>query len=473
MADKLPTVVIVGRPNVGKSTLFNRIVKKRVAVVEDQPGVTRDRLYAAAEWNGKRYQVVDTGGIIFNESDPLAVQIRVQANVALAEADVVLFLVDAMDGLNPDDQDLARQLRGFTRPIFVIVNKADHPNRDLNANEFYSLGLGEVFPISGLHGRGVADLLDLIVDKLPDVGRANEAEPEEVKVAIIGRPNVGKSSMVNAFTGEQRMIVSDIAGTTRDAIDTALEYRGETFRLIDTAGIRRRGKIQGTIEWYMVNRAQKAIERADCALIVVDGSEGLTDGDKRCMKLAHDSGKAVVFAVNKWDTKEPPDGHPRQTSTLKQDFLKLISDQIPELSYATAAFTSAKESAGLGPVLDEALKAVEAYNFRVSTGQLNRLIQDAVFARPYTSKGRQLKIYYATQVAARPPTFALFCNDPDIMHFSYQRYLLNKIREAFPLEGTPVRLVLKNSHKREVDGQPVRATTRRVREDSGQTETGR
>ena len=472
MADKLPTVVIVGRPNVGKSTLFNRIVKKRLAVVEDEPGITRDRLYAAAEWNGKRYQVVDTGGIVFNESDPLAEQIRVQANVALAEADIVLFLVDAMDGLNPDDQDLAQQLRGFTRPIFVIVNKADHPNRDLNANEFYSLGLGEVFPVSGLHGRGVADLLDLIIEKLPDVGRADEAEPEEVKVAIVGRPNVGKSSLVNAFTGEQRMIVSNIAGTTRDAIDTALEYRGETVRLIDTAGIRRRGKIQGTVEWYMVNRAQKAIERADCALIVVDGSEGLTDGDKRVMKLAHDSGKACVFAVNKWDTKEPPDGQPRRPSDLKKDFLKTISDEIPELAYATAAFTSATEASGLEPVLDEALKAVEAYNFRVSTGQLNRLIQDAAFARPYTSKGKALKIYYATQVAARPPTFALFCNDPEVMHFSYQRYLLNKIREAFPLAGTPVRLVLKSSHKRP-DEETLRKTTRRKREDSGQTEKAR
>ena len=463
MADKLPTVVIVGRPNVGKSTLFNRLVKKRLAVVEDEPGITRDRLYAAAEWNGKRYQVVDTGGIVFQETDPLAEQIRVQANVALEEADLVLFLTDAMDGVNPDDQDLARQLRGFTRPIFVLVNKADHPNRDLNANEFYSLGLGEVYPISGLHGRGVADLLDLIIEKLPDVGRADENEPEEVKLAIIGRPNVGKSSLVNAFTGEQRMIVSNIAGTTRDAIDTEIVYKGEPFRLIDTAGIRRRGKIQGTVEYYMVNRAQKAIERADCALIVVDGSEGLTDGDKRCMKLAHDSGKAVVFAVNKWDTKEPPDGRPRQPSTLKADFLKLISDQIPELSYATAAFTSATESAGLEPVLDEALKAVEAYNFRVSTGQLNRVIQDAAFARPYSSKGKQLKIYYATQVASRPPTFALFCNDPDVMHFSYQRYLLNKIREAFPLEGTPVRLVLKSSHKRP-DEQTPRRTTSRKRE---------
>jgi GTP-binding protein len=309
------------------------------------------------------------------------------------------------------------------------------------------MGLGQIYPISGLHGRGVADLLDEIVALLPE-GAPDDDEREEIRLAIVGRPNVGKSSMVNAFTGEQRVIVSDLAGTTRDAIDTQLEYRGEKFRLIDTAGIRRRGKIQGTVEYYMVDRAQKAIERADCALVVIDGSEGLTDGDKRIAKIAHDAGKACVFAVNKWDQVEPPDGQPRQKSPIKKDLLGILHDQIPELGYAPAAFTSAKESAGLEPVLDTVLKAVESYSFRVSTGQLNRLIQDAVFARPYTTRGKVLKIYYATQVSTRPPTFALFCNDPEIMHFSYQRYLMNKIRESYPLEGTPIRLILKASHKR-------------------------
>jgi GTP-binding protein len=445
MRSNLPIVVIVGRPNVGKSTLFNRIIKKRLAVVEDEPGITRDRLYADAEWNGRHFQVVDTGGIVFSESDPLTEQIRVQANVALAQADVVLFLVDAASGVTPDDQDLANQLRSFKNPLFLVVNKADNPRRDSVANEFFELGLGEIFPVSGLHGRGVADLLDLVVDTLP------EAQPgegqDEIRVAIVGRPNVGKSSLVNAFTGEKRMIVSDIAGTTRDAIDTMLEYRGERFRLIDTAGIRRRGKIQGTVEYYMVDRAQKAIERADSALVVIDGTEGLTDGDKRIMKLAHDAGKACVFAINKWDVKEPPDGQPRKASLLKKDFLRVITNEVPELSYAVAGFTSAKESAGLEPILDEVIKAQEAYSFRVSTGQLNRLIQEATFARPYTTKGKALKIYYSTQVSTRPPTFALFCNDPEIMHFSYQRYLMNKIRAAFPLQGTPVRLILKASHK--------------------------
>jgi GTP-binding protein len=447
MRSKLPVVVIVGRPNVGKSTLFNRIIRRRVAVVEDTPGITRDRLYAEAEWQGRKFTIVDTGGIVFGEDDPLSEQIRVQAQIAVQEADAILFLTDAKDGVNPDDLDLANRLRGVDKPLFVVVNKSDHPGRDLVANEFYALGLGEIFPVSGLHGRGVADLLDEIAAVLPEV-MPEEDEREEIRLAIIGRPNVGKSSMINAFTGEQRMIVSDIAGTTRDAIDTVLEYRGEKFRLIDTAGIRRRGKIQGTVEYYMVDRAQKAIERADCALVIVDGSEGLTDGDKRIAKIAHDAGNACVFAINKWDLKEPPDGMPRQKSPLKKDVLSIIHNEIPELGYAPAAFTSAKESAGLGPVLDTVLKAMESYSFRISTGQLNRLIQDAVFARPYTSKGKVLKIYYATQVSTRPPTFALFCNDPELMHFSYQRYLLNKIRASYPLEGTPIRLVLKASHKK-------------------------
>jgi GTP-binding protein len=445
MRSTLPVVVIVGRPNVGKSTLFNRLVRKRVAVVEDTPGITRDRLYAETEWNGRRFQVVDTGGIVFQEEDPLSEQIRVQANVALEEADVVLFVTDTIDGVNPDDQDLANRLRPIDKPVLVVVNKADNPQRDDFANEFYRLGLGEVYPVSGLHGRGVGDLMDVVVELLPPSSEKRD-EREEIRVAIVGRPNVGKSSLVNAFTGQQRMIVSSIAGTTRDAIDTELEYQGEKFRLIDTAGIRRRGKIQGSVEYYMVDRAQKAIDKADCALIVVDGSEGLTDGDKRIMKLAHDAGKACVFAVNKWDTKEPPDGQPRKLTPIKKDFLKIISDQIPELAYATAAFTSATESAGLEPVLDEILRAQEAYSFRVSTGQLNRLIHDATFARPYTSKGRALKIYYATQVSTRPPTFTLFVNDPELLHFSYERYLLNKIRAAFPMAGTPIRIRTKSSH---------------------------
>lgn len=452
MAPKLPVVVIVGRPNVGKSTIFNRVVRQRVAVVEDTPGITRDRLYSEATWNGRKFTIVDTGGIVFEETDPLHEQIRIQANVALEEADVVLFITDVTSGVNPDDIDLANSLRGVKKPILIVPNKSDNPARDDLATDFYSLGLdAEIWPVSGLHGRGAADLLDRIVELLPDTTEEID-QREEVRVAIVGRPNVGKSSMINAFTGEQRMIVSDIAGTTRDAIDTVLEYHGERFRLIDTAGIRRPGKIQGTVEYYMVNRATKAIDRADCAMVVIDGNEGLTDGDKRIAKIAHDAGKACVFAVNKWDLKEPPDGEPRVKSLIKKDFLRILQNEVPELSYALASFTSAKESAGLGPVLDGVLEAIENYSFRLSTGQLNRLINDATFARPYSTHGRALKIYYATQVSTRPPTFALFCNDPEIMHFSYQRYLMNKIREKYPLAGTPIRILLRSSHKKEAVG---------------------
>jgi GTPase len=450
MKNSLPTVVIVGRPNVGKSTLFNRLVGKRVAVVEDTPGITRDRLYAEVTWNRRTFNVVDTGGIVFQESDPFSEQIRVQANVALSEADVILFLADVTAGVHPDDRDLANEMRGVEKPVLIVVNKADNMDREDYAGEFYSLGLGQVFPVSGLHGRGVADMLDEVVHLLPQEGDMPEKK-EEIKLAIVGRPNVGKSSLVNAFTGEQRMIVSNIAGTTRDAIDTELDYEGETFRLIDTAGIRRKGKIQGSVEYYMVNRAQKAIDRCDCAMIVINGEEGLTDGDKRVMKLAHDAGKAVVFAVNKWDVQEPPNGLPRKQTSLKKDFTKIIRDQVPELLYAPVVYTSAKENAGLEPALDSVLSALESYNFRISTGQLNRLIQDAIFDRPHITHGRQFKVYYATQVATAPPTFVLFCNDPELMHFSYQRYLLNKIRGLFPLQGTPIRIFARSSHKKEED----------------------
>lgn len=447
MPAQLPVLVIVGRPNVGKSTLFNRLVGRRVAVVEDQPGITRDRLYAETTWAGKRFTVVDTGGILFGEDDPLVEQIRIQAEVALAEASVVIFLADASSGVTPDDHDLARRLRGIRQPVFVAVNKSDNPNRDMVMGEFYELGIGEVWPISSLHGRGVADLLDAAVAKLPDVGLEADTR-EEVRLAIVGRPNVGKSSLLNAFTGEQRAIVSDIPGTTRDAIDTLIEFDQESIRLIDTAGIRRRGKIQGTVEYYMVHRAQNAIERADCALIVVNGQEGLTDGDKRIGKIAHDASRACVFAVNKWDVHEPPDGRPNKNSSLKKDFTKIIRDEFPELSYAPIVFTSAKESAGLQPALRSVLSSLESYSFRISTGMLNRLLHEAVFEKPLTRKGKAFKLYYATQVGTRPPTFTLFVNDPDLLHFSYLRYIENRFRKVYPLVGTRIRWNVRSSHEK-------------------------
>lgn len=447
MALKLPTVVVVGRPNVGKSTLFNRIVGKRVAVVEDQPGVTRDRLYAETEWRGKRFLLVDTGGILFGDEDPLVEQIRLQAEIALQEAEVVIFLVDCVDGLSMGDRDLADRLRSAKSKVMVVANKADNPSREGLATEFYELGFERVFPVSGLSGRGVADVLDEIVESLPE--SEPQEEREEIRLAIIGRPNVGKSSLLNAFTGETRSIVSNIPGTTRDAIDTLIEYQNESFRLIDTAGIRRRGKIQGTVEYYMALRSTRAVERAQCSLLVIDGDEGLTDQDKRVAKISHDLGRALVIAVNKWDKKEPPDGCPRTKSVEKKAMEKRIRDELPDCDYAPIVFTSAIESAGLEPVLDAVLYSIDNWMFRISTGQLNRLIQEAAFRRPYTSKGRALKIYYSTQVTTSPPTFLLFVNDPDTMHFSYKRYLENQIRKQYPLPGTPIRVFVRSSHSKD------------------------
>jgi GTP-binding protein len=448
MPEKLPTIVIVGRPNVGKSTLFNRIVGRRIAVVEDDPGITRDRLYAEAKHYLHKFQVVDTGGILFGDDDPLVEQIRLQAEVALAEADVVLFVVDVLQGVTGGDIDLANRLRGSKIPLYVVATKSDNNKRGEMSSEFYELGLGEVIPVSGLNGHGLSDLLDLVCTHFPKQDELVEAE-EELKLAIVGRPNVGKSSILNAFTGERRSIVSNIPGTTRDAIDMLVEYKCEQVRLIDTAGLRRRGKIQGSVEYYMALRSTQAVERAEAVLVLVDGQEGLTDGDKRTMKLAHDEGRALVVAVNKWDTKEPPNGECGKMTPLKKDFVKIIRDQIPEISYAPISFTSAQESAGLERVLDNVLLAVDSWSFRIPTGPLNRLFQDALFERPYTTKGKVLKIYYVTQVAVRPPTFVLFCNDPEILHFSYKRYLENRLRKEYPMLGTSIRIEARARKQRE------------------------
>ncbi len=450
MSLKLPVIVIVGRPNVGKSTLFNRLIGRRVAVVEDTPGITRDRLYAEGEYYGKHYQIVDTGGMLFGDDDPLVEQIRIQAEVALAEADAVIFMTDAVDGVSAGDIELADRMRALRKPIVIAPNKADNVKRREMALEFYELGLGEVVPISALNGNGVDDLLDILTRDFPNVEELQEA-PDELKLAIVGRPNVGKSSMLNAFTGEKRSIVSNIPGTTRDAIDTVVTFQGRQVRLIDTAGLRRRGKIQGTVEYYMALRATQALERAHCGLVVVDGEEGLTDGDKRTMKLCHDEGRALVIAVNKWDTKEPPDGNVRMMTPEKKEFLNGLRAEMPEVKYAPVTFTSAQEATGLQRLMDHVFQATDAWNFRIPTGPLNRLIQDACFERPYTSKGKFLKIYFATQVSTRPPTILLFCNDPELIHFSYLRYLENRLRKDYPLPGTIIRLVPRARRSEEDD----------------------
>ena len=447
MAARIPTLVIVGRPNVGKSTLFNRIAGRRIAVVEDTPGVTRDRLYAEFEHDGRRLRLVDTGGILFSDDDPLTEQIRVQAEVAMAEADVILFMVDADEGLNPADWDLAARMRGIRQPVYLVATKADNADRADQANEFYALGFEELFAVSGIHGRGVQALLDRITEGFPK----DSSEPfqqEELKLAIIGRPNVGKSSMLNALTGEQRVIVSDIPGTTRDAVDTVINWKNERVRLIDTAGIRRKGKIQGSIEYYMVNRATIAIDRADCALLVIDGDDGLTDGDKRVAKISHDLGKPLVIAVNKWDKVEPPTGELGRNSPRKKDFKRIIQNEVPEVSYAPVLFTSAKEASGMEGIMRAVQRSVENWSFRVSTGILNRIVQDAVFDKPLSRKGKPVKVYYCTQPSTRPPVFILFCNDAELMHFSYVRYIENVLRSKFPLEGTPVRVIPRSSKGR-------------------------
>ncbi len=449
MADRLPTLVIVGRPNVGKSTMFNRIVGKRIAVVEDTPGVTRDRLYAECNYGKHHFQLVDTGGILFGDEDPLVEQIRTQANVAMAEADSVLFVVDAIDGIHAADWDLANSLRGFKRPIYVVANKADNQDRVDSSAEFYELGLGEVYSVSSLQDKGFDKMLSEVLDGFPKNKDEDSVRPEELRLALIGRPNVGKSSMLNALTGEERVIVSDIPGTTRDAIDTLIEFKGQKIRLVDTAGIRRRGKYQGSMEYYMVLRAQKAIERSDCAVLIVDGEEGLTDGDKRVAKISLEAGKPLIIVVNKWDLIEPPTGDIGKKSDAKKKMLQTISDELPEMSYAPVRFSSAKEAEGMDAIMKCVFQCVENWSLRISTGPINRLVQDAVFSKPLNRKGINFRIKYVTQAQTRPPTFIMFCNNPDMFHFSYQRYIENQIRKKYPLVGTPIRIIGRRSSVKE------------------------
>jgi len=432
-----PIVAIIGRPNVGKSTLFNRIVGKRIAIVEDTAGITRDRIYAQAEWNGYEFVVIDTGGILLNERDPLKAEVTTQAQVALEEADVVLFMVDAESGITPGDREIADKLRGASKHILVVANKADNDMRETDASEFYSLGLGKVYPISALNGRGVADLLDAVVDALPPVGEIGYPE-DTIRIAIVGRPNVGKSSLLNAIVGSKRVIVSEIPGTTRDAVDTVIQVREQTVVLVDTAGIRKAGKIQGSVEYYTVLRAVRAMERADVAMIVIDASEGLRDGDKRVAGLAHDAGRACVLVVNKWDLL--PSGSMRE-------FADEIRRQIPFLDYAPIVFTSALTGMGISEAVDTALDAASNHAMRIPTGELNRILQEAFDSHPYSRKGKELKLRYATMPDVKPPTIVLFVNDPELMHFSYLRYLENQIRQVYSYEGTPLRLLVRKARK--------------------------
>ena len=436
------TVAIVGRPNVGKSTLFNRLVGKRIAIVEDTPGITRDRIYATAEWLGREFALVDTGGIILNEKDPLTQQVRIQAEVALAEADVIIFLVDVTEGISPADVEVAHLLRRTQKPVLAAVNKVENTRQEREAVEFYSLGLGEIYPISSLQGYGVAELLDKVIEGLPPA-EDEAAYPEDaVKIAIIGRPNVGKSSMLNAIVKEERAIVSEIPGTTRDALDTYFDHEGQSVVLIDTAGIRRAGKIQRSVEYYSVLRAMRAIERADVAFLVTDASEGILDGDKRVGGVADEAGRASVIVVNKWDLM-------KGRGVQMRSYAGNVRKEMPFLAYAAIAFTSAKSGRGIRDAVESAILAAQSHALRLPTGEINRVIQDAVDAHPLTHKGKQLKVYYATMPVVKPPTVVLFVNDPALLHFSYERYLENQIRKHQSYEGTPIRIYARKAESKD------------------------
>lgn len=440
-----PLVAIVGRQNVGKSALFNRIVGQRLAIVEDLPGTTRDRLYADAEWQGKVFALVDTGGLVFGEEDDLLAHVRLQAEQAIAEADMVILVTDVLTGMTAEDQELAAILRRTSKPILLCVNKADTAQRRLDAAEFYSLGLGEVYPTSSLHGIGVAELLDAMTEAFPV---AVETEEEEVatRIALAGRTGVGKSSLLNALLGEERTIVSATPGTTRDAIDTSVQWHGQKVVLIDTAGIRKRGAIVPGVEKYSVLRSLKAIDRAEVVLLLIDGSAGVTEQDAHIAGYILEASKSVVVVVNKWDLVTKDSG-------TMDAYREHIRDQLKFVPYASVLFISALKRQRIDQVLETAVRAREQRFQRIPTSELNDLVQESVARHSPPSKwGKKLKFYYATQPTVDPPTLVFFVNDTRLVHFSYQRYLENRIRERWGFEGTPLRLRFQGREKDESRG---------------------
>ncbi|MCM3617384.1 ribosome biogenesis GTPase Der [Sutcliffiella horikoshii] len=428
-----PTVAIVGRPNVGKSTIFNRIVGERISIVEDVPGVTRDRIYSSGEWLNQYFNIIDTGGIEISDA-PFMTQIREQAEIAIDEADVIIFMTNGREGLTTADEEVAKILYRSKKPVVVAVNKVDNPEMRDTLYDFYALGFGEPIPISGSHGLGLGDLLDFVIENFPK-NEEDDYDDDIIKFSLIGRPNVGKSSLVNALLGEERVIVSDIAGTTRDAIDTPYTYDGKDYVIIDTAGMRKKGKVYETTEKYSVLRALRAIERSDVVLVVINGEEGIIEQDKKIAGYAHEAGRAIVIVVNKWDAVE------KDEKTMKE-FEQKIRDHFLFLDYAPIVFLSAKTKKRVHTLIPKIELASENHSMRVVTTVLNDVIMDAVAMNPTpTDKGQRLKIYYATQVAVKPPTFVIFVNDPELLHFSYKRFLENRIRDAFGFEGTPIKLI--------------------------------
>ncbi len=437
-----PIVAVVGRPNVGKSTFFNRIVGRRVSIVEDTPGVTRDRIYAEAEWNNIPFALIDTGGIEPSSADIILSQMREQAQIAIDMADVIIFMCDGKDGLTTADREVATMLRRTGKHVILVVNKIDVPSRlPEDFYDFYELGIGVPIPISSANMLNFGDVLDEIVENFPkDI---DDEEDDAIKVAVIGKPNVGKSSLVNRLLGENRVIVSPIAGTTRDSIDTPFEQDGEKYVLIDTAGIRRKSKVNEDIERYSVIRAVAAIERCDVCLLIIDAAEGITEQDKKIAGVAHEAGKGIVVIVNKWDLIE------KETNTMR-DFQKKIAAELLFMSYAPTLFISVKEGQRVNKVMEMVKYVAETRAMRVPTGQLNSLISDAVMMKqPPSDKGKRLKIYYATQVGVKPPLFSFQINKRELMHFSYARYLENKIREGYGFEGTSIKFVFREKGEKE------------------------
>lgn len=428
-----PVIAIVGRPNVGKSTIFNRIVGERVSIVEDIPGITRDRIYSAGEWLNHEFNIIDTGGIDIGD-EPFLTQIRQQAEVAIDEADVIIFMTNGRDGVTATDEEVAKILYRSKKPIVLAVNKVDNPDMRSDIYDFYALGFGEPFPISGTHGLGLGDLLDEAANHFPKI-EEEAYDDETIRFSLIGRPNVGKSSLVNALLGQERVIVSNIAGTTRDAVDTPYSKDDQDYVIIDTAGMRKKGKVYESTEKYSVLRALRAIERSDVVLVVLDGEEGIIEQDKKIAGYAHDSGRAVIIVVNKWDAVK------KDEKTMKA-FEENIRAHFQFLEYAPIVFLSAKTKKRTQTLLPVINEVNESHSIRVQTNVLNDVIMDAVAMNPTpTHNGSRLKIFYATQVAVKPPTFVIFVNDTELMHFSYERFLKNRLREAFGFVGTPIHII--------------------------------